>query len=106
VVANTPKSVTFLSRTHAEPATQNILVRRLSEELRDYRGDLSNSHVRRAYRLPALAFSWWMSARHEFRVNPHLHGSARWVDARDIKAAGLLNNDGVYVGAWRDKAGK
>ena len=33
-------------------------------------------------------------ARANFRVNPYLHGSARWADARDIKAAGLLNNDG------------
>ena len=41
-----------------------------------------------------------------FRVNPFLHGSARWADRRDIKAAGLLGNDGVYVGAWTDKAGK
>jgi type IV secretion system protein VirD4 len=40
-----------------------------------------------------------------FRVNPFLHGSARWADERDIKAAGLLNNNGVYVGAWRDKRG-
>ena len=40
-----------------------------------------------------------------FRVNPYLHGSARWADESDIKAAGLLNNDGVYVGAWRDKRG-
>ena len=40
-----------------------------------------------------------------FRVNPFLHGSARWADERDIKAAGLLGNDGVYVGAWRDKRG-
>ena len=40
-----------------------------------------------------------------FRVNPFLHGSARWADERDIKAAGLLKNDGVYVGAWRDKHG-
>ena len=42
-------------------------------------------------------------ARRNFRVNPFLHGSARWADFRDIKAASLLNNDGVYVGAWRDK---
>ena len=27
-------------------------------------------------------------ARANFRVNPYLHGSARWADARDIKAAG------------------
>ena len=45
-------------------------------------------------------------ARLNFRVNPYLHGSARWADFSDIKAAGLLNNDGVYVGAWRDKRGK
>jgi type IV secretion system protein VirD4 len=45
-------------------------------------------------------------ARPNFRVNPYLHGSARWADRRDIKAAGLLCNDGVYVGAWTDKAGK
>jgi type IV secretion system protein VirD4 len=44
-------------------------------------------------------------ARRNFRVNPFLHGSARWADLRDIKAASLLNNDGVYVGAWRDKRG-
>jgi type IV secretion system protein VirD4 len=45
-------------------------------------------------------------ARANFKVNPYLHGSARWADARDIKAAGLLKNNGVYVGAWRDKNGK
>jgi type IV secretion system protein VirD4 len=45
-------------------------------------------------------------ARANFRVNPLLHGSARWADLSDIKAAGLLNNDGVYVGAWRDRGGK
>jgi hypothetical protein len=40
-------------------------------------------------------------ARANFKVNPFLHGSAGWADLSDIKAAGLLNNDGVYVGAWR-----
>jgi hypothetical protein len=45
-------------------------------------------------------------ARANFRVNPFLHGSARWADLSDIKAAGLLNNDGVYVGAWRVKGVK
>ena len=45
-------------------------------------------------------------ARANSRVNPFLHGSARWADHRDIKAAGLLKNNGVYVGAWRDKNGK
>ena len=41
-------------------------------------------------------------ARANSKVNPFLHGSARWADHRDIKAAGLLKNNGVYVGAWRD----
>jgi type IV secretion system protein VirD4 len=41
-------------------------------------------------------------ARRNFRVNPYLHGSARWAGLSDIKAAGLLNNDGVYVGGWRE----
>src|SRR5271165_1055464 len=45
-------------------------------------------------------------ARANSKVNPFLHGSARWADRRDIKAAGLLKNNGVYVGAWRDKSGK
>ena len=45
-------------------------------------------------------------ARANSKVNPFLHGSARWADRRDIKAAGLLENNGVYVGAWRDKNGK
>ena len=45
-------------------------------------------------------------ARANSKVNPYLHGSARWADKRDIKAASLLNNDGVYVGAWRDKGGR
>jgi type IV secretion system protein VirD4 len=44
-------------------------------------------------------------ARRNFRVNPFLHGSARWADLKDIKSASLLNNDGVNVGGWRDKRG-
>ena len=44
--------------------------------------------------------------RGRFKVNPFLHGSARWADKRDIKAAGLLNKHGVYVGGWLDKDGK
>jgi type IV secretion system protein VirD4 len=44
-------------------------------------------------------------ARRSFHVNPFLHGSARWADLKDIKAASLLGNDGVYVGGWRDKKG-
>ena len=33
-------------------------------------------------------------------ASPYLHGSARWSSKKDIERAGLLNNDGVYVGAW------
>jgi type IV secretion system protein VirD4 len=55
------------------------------------------------------------------RINPYLHGSARWANQHDIERAGLLprpltgwqqltgqnkpSNDGVYVGAWLDKKG-
>jgi type IV secretion system protein VirD4 len=39
--------------------------------------------------------------------NEYLHGSARWADKTDLKAAGLIgNHDGVYVGAWADKRGR
>ena len=34
-------------------------------------------------------------SRANSKVNPYLHGSARWADKRDIKAAGLRNNDGT-----------
>ncbi|GAB2881043.1 conjugal transfer protein TraG [Pseudoduganella ginsengisoli] len=56
------------------------------------------------------------------KPNQYLHGSARWANFKDIVAAGLLPkpataldklmgrkeraSDGVYVGAWVDKAGK
>lgn len=56
------------------------------------------------------------------KVNPYLHGSARWANKRDIEAAGLLprsrkwhevlrgalpaTSGGVYVGAWVDTQGK
>src|ERR1700745_1231173 len=29
-----------------------------------------------------------------------IHGSARWAKRSDIKQAGLINQDGVYVGEW------
>jgi type IV secretion system protein VirD4 len=38
------------------------------------------------------------SKAHEF-----IHGSARWATKSDIKSASLFNNNGVYIGAWRDK---
>jgi type IV secretion system protein VirD4 len=34
----------------------------------------------------------------------HLHGSAAWATARDVKKSGLLKSQhGVYVGAWNDR---
>jgi type IV secretion system protein VirD4 len=56
------------------------------------------------------------------KVNEYLHGSARWANIKDIRAAGLIPKGrslwqtisgkgpiasaGVYVGAWVDKDGK
>lgn len=56
------------------------------------------------------------------KVNEYLHGSARWANIKDIRAAGLIprvrsfwqivtgkepaTSSGVYVGAWLDKEGK
>ena len=56
------------------------------------------------------------------KVNPYLHGSARWANEQDIQEAGLLpkprtlwqvitgrtkeQGAGVYVGAWLDKQGR
>lgn len=56
------------------------------------------------------------------KVNEYLHGSARWANIKDIRAAGLIPrtrsfyqfitgkeqapSSGVYVGAWLDKEGK
>lgn len=55
------------------------------------------------------------------KVNPYLHGSARWANKKDICEAGLMpkqlslidrlkgkknSPEGVYVGAWEDKDGK
>lgn len=55
------------------------------------------------------------------KVNEYLHGSARWANIKDIRAAGLIPkgrsywqiitgkgqaiSSGVYVGAWLDKKG-
>lgn len=36
----------------------------------------------------------------------YLYGSARWADKKDIKRAGLLVNDGVFVGGWEDPKGR
>ena len=33
----------------------------------------------------------------------HRHGSARWADDRQIRAAGLLGTRGVRLGTWKDR---
>ncbi len=40
------------------------------------------------------------------RGNSKLHGTAHWASPKEVKASGLLDNDeGVYVGSWKDKQG-
>lgn len=39
------------------------------------------------------------------KANEFLHGSAEWASEKDIKSAGLLEGDGVYVGGWKDEKG-
>ena len=36
------------------------------------------------------------------KANEYIHGSARWASEKDIKQAGLMDNEGVYVGGWLD----
>lgn len=44
--------------------------------------------------------------RNSATANQFLHGSARWGARKDIESAGLLADEGVYVGAWLDKRNK
>ena len=37
------------------------------------------------------------------QAHAFMHGSARWANQRDIEAAGLLCEEGVYVGAWENQ---
>jgi type IV secretion system protein VirD4 len=46
-----------------------------------------------------------MTSVNSSKANQYLHGSARWADKKEIEEAGLLGNDGVYVGAWEDVNG-
>ncbi len=40
------------------------------------------------------------------RGNSKLHGTAHWASPKEVRASGLLDNDeGVYVGSWKDKQG-
>lgn len=38
--------------------------------------------------------------------NPYLHGSARWAEEEEVKLAGLMTDEGVFVGGWRRNGGK
>jgi type IV secretion system protein VirD4 len=40
------------------------------------------------------------------RANEYMHGSARWAERKDIGNAGLLDDEGVYVGGWLDRKKK
>ncbi|MFY8352923.1 type IV secretory system conjugative DNA transfer family protein [Pseudoalteromonas sp. SSM20] len=41
------------------------------------------------------------------KVNPYLHGSARWANKKDIEASALFSDteDSVFVGGWEDEKG-
>jgi type IV secretion system protein VirD4 len=63
-----------------------------------------------------------MIAANSSKPNPYLHGSARWANVKDIRAAGLMppqrtvfqaiagqqvaSSSGVYVGGWVDQNGQ
>lgn len=40
------------------------------------------------------------------RQNPYLYGSARWAEEEEVERAGLMNQEGVFVGGWRETGGK
>lgn len=40
------------------------------------------------------------------KANEFLHGSAEWATQEDIKQAGLLEGEGVYIGGWVDSKGQ
>jgi type IV secretion system protein VirD4 len=46
----------------------------------------------------AIAGSLWRARQNR---NVTTYGSARWAKRRDIEAAGLFRNDGVFLGRWR-----
>lgn len=50
-----------------------------------------------------LNFMLTITGIHTSKASEFIHGSARWANKKDIEAAGLFSNEGVYVGAWRDK---
>jgi len=47
--------------------------------------------------LVAVCMSVWRS---RLQKNVTTYGSAKWAERRDIKRAGLLDDDGVFLGKW------
>jgi type IV secretion system protein VirD4 len=50
--------------------------------------------------LALLVIAFALLRRNPYRIDPTLHGSARWSNERDLKRAGLLDNRGVFIGGW------
>lgn len=59
------------------------------------------------FMLPVLCFGVILTALiinyGKSKTNKTLHGSARWANLNDIKQMGLLSNEGVIVGAFKEK---
>jgi type IV secretion system protein VirD4 len=52
------------------------------------------------------AAAWRTARKRRARPNTTIHGDARFMDWKELKKTGLLNNKGgVYLGSWRDKRG-
>jgi type IV secretion system protein VirD4 len=40
------------------------------------------------------------------KAHPASHGTAKFADETDVRNAGLIGRDGLYIGAWTDRAGR
>ncbi|MDK2126629.1 type IV secretory system conjugative DNA transfer family protein [Parachitinimonas caeni] len=50
-----------------------------------------------------IAYRAQQDRKRQASESEHLHGSAHWASANEVKQTGLLGNgSGVYVGAWKD----
>lgn len=47
-----------------------------------------------------------MVVKNTSRAAEYMHGSARWADMDDVTSMSLLDNEGVYIGGWKDEKGK
>jgi type IV secretory pathway TraG/TraD family ATPase VirD4 len=62
---------------------------------------LISSSVTTQYLASIFAFFRIISVR-KAKKHAHLHGSAKWAKKNEIKEMSLFNDDGVYVGAYKD----